>query len=479
MITGWRKLILLWASVFAAQVFGQSMPPVVAAAKDADWPLLQTLLRDGAEVNGIYGDGSTALHWASYHDNFDSAKSLIDAGANVNATTDLGVTPLWLAAENGSADMIEVLLGAGADVRAALNSGETLVMTAARSGNGNVVRQLLTAGADPNGAVTRDQTALMWAANQGHPAVVEALLDFGADVDARTLLRTQYVKTEKPQDSHPAYKTWIEEGGNSALMFAARSGDLRSAQLLVGAGSDVNAVSAFGTSSVIMAVHGGNAQLLAFLLDNGADADNAASGHTALHAAVLRGNPEAVKVLLEHGANPDLLLERATPVRRQSADYHFHEALIGATPLWLAARFAEPEIMQLLLQHGADPLIGNNVSYPAQRSIGQVAAATQGGADRASAEDYIAEEGEISLLMAAVGMGHRRLGVSWGNADRRAGRLGQDRESFIYDAASIAIEAGVDLNLKDASNQTALSFAKARRYGSVVVLLLAEGASED
>ena len=100
-------------------------------------------------------------------------------------------------------------------------------------------------------------------------------------------------------------------------MFAARSGDLRSAQLLVAGGSNVNEVSAFGTSPAIMAIHGGNAELLDFLLSSGADTESVVSGHTALHAAVLRGDREAVRVLLDHGANTEALLERPTPVRRQ------------------------------------------------------------------------------------------------------------------------------------------------------------------
>lgn len=480
---GWKKLILICTSLLVAQLLAQGIPALVAAAKNGDWTELQSLLADGVAVDAMYGDGSTALHWASYHDNIDSANLLIRSGANINANTDLGVTPLWLAAENGSADMVETLLGAGADATAALNSGETLVMTASRSGNGDVVRQLLAAGADPNRAVTRDQTALMWAANQGHSDVVEALLAFGADVQAQTLVRSQYVKTEKPQDSHPAYKGWVEQGGNTALMFAARSGDLRSAQLLLAAGSDVNRVSAFGTSPAIMAVHGGNAELLAFLLQSDANAEDASSGHRALHAAVLRGNYEAVKVLLEHGAEPNARVERATPVRRQSADYHFHEALVGATPLWLAARFAEPEIMQLLLQHGADAMLVNDVNYPAQRGAAALTAAALrrpelAGAAAPMAENYIAEEGEISVLMAALGMGHRRLRVSWGNDDRRAGRLDRDREEFILESARIAVDAGVDINLKSATNETALDFAKARRYETVVSFLRSAGAIE-
>ena len=43
---------------------------------------------------------------------------------------------------------------------------------------------------------------------------------------------------------------------------------------------------------------------------------------------------------------------------------------------------------------------------------------------------------------------------------------------------TVAVRAGVDLNASDAADQTALAFAKARRYDSVVAFLLTAGARE-
>lgn len=415
-------------------------------------------MTEGADVNGAYGDGSTALHWASYYDDADAARRLLAAGAHVNAVTDLGVTPLWLAAENSSVAMTGLLLQAGADPSLALTAGETPLATAALTGNTQVVKLLLEAGADPDVSVSRHQTALMWAAGQGHGEIVAALLAAGADFNARTEVRNEYVKTEKEQDSHPAYKQWMEEGGYNALLFAAAAGDPASVQALVSAGSDVNGPSAAGITPAIMAVHGGNASVVGYLVDAGARVDDAPGGYTALHTAVLRGNLEAVQALLAHGASPDPVLEKPTRARRQSSDYHFHDSLIGATPLWLAARFGEPAIMQALLQAGANPHAINRVSYPAQR-MGNF---------------FMAEEGEISVLMAAVGMGNRRLRLSWGTPERRAGQLGRDQEARILEAARIAVQAGVAINLQDAEGQSALDFARARRYESVVAFL--EGA---
>ena len=457
-----RNIFLVALFFFASQSFAQNLPVVVSLAKEQKWDDLASLLEDGLNPNAVYGDGSTALHWASYHNSDEATELLIASGADVNATTDLGVTPLWLAAENGSIEIVRKLLATGADPRIQLLSGETTIMTAAQAGNGEVVRAILEAGGDPNVAVTREQTALMWAAGRGHSDVVAALLDHGADFSARSLIREQYVKSEKEQDSHPDYKYWIEQGGNTALIFAARSGDLRSTQLLVEAGSDVNEVSAFGTSPAIMSIHGGNAAVLNFLLENGADIESNTSGHTALHAAVLRGNLEAVKVLIEHGANLEALLEKPTPVRRQSTDYAFHDALIGATPLWLAARFSEPRIMEALIAAGADPKITNHMVFPAQRE----------------GENYIRDEGEINLLMAAVGMGHARLRVSWGTPERRSGQV-DTREALALDSAMLALAAGADINGENAEGQTALAFAKQRRYESIVTLLEAAGAREN
>ncbi|MCB1669847.1 MAG: ankyrin repeat domain-containing protein, partial [Pseudomonadales bacterium] len=400
-----RYLTLLLTFFLASPAWCQSIPPLLEAARSADWEVLTSLILGGSDVEQAYGDGTRALHWASYHDNVAMAGQLIASGAEVNARTDLGVTPLWLAAENGSAGMTRLLLDAGADPSLALTSGESPLMTASITGNVEVVRLLLAAGASPNLAVTRLQTPLMWAAAQSHGEVVAALVEYGADVNARTETHTEYVKTEKEQDSHPAYKIWIDEGGYTPLMFAAGAGDLESARALLAGGSEVNAVSAFGLTPAILAVHGGNTALLKLLLQQGADVDLAASGHTPLHVAVLRGNLEAVELLLAEGANPNAILEKPTPTRRQSTDYHFHDSLVGATPLWLAARFSEPAIMRALLDAGADPELVNHVSYPAQRM----------------GDNYIADEGEISVLMAAVGMGNRRLRVSWGTPERRAG----------------------------------------------------------
>ena len=60
---------------------------------------------------------------------------------------------------------------------------------------------------------------------------------------------------------------------------------------------------------------------------------------------------------------------------------------MGATPYWLAARFTEPNVMRLLVKHGADPKFVHHAAYVAEKGFGQVE-----------------QKETVNALMAAVGM---------------------------------------------------------------------------
>ena len=51
------------------------------AAERRDTALVRTLLDAGADVNVAQVDGMTALHWAVYHDDADTARVLVASGA--------------------------------------------------------------------------------------------------------------------------------------------------------------------------------------------------------------------------------------------------------------------------------------------------------------------------------------------------------------------------------------------------------------
>lgn len=436
--SAWLLLALLLVGARAVD-----LPPLVEAAKGQDWEGVRRLIGEHADVNAKAPDGATALHWASYWDHVEAAELLIRARADVNAANDLGATALWNASMNGSAAMVRALLRAGSDPNAALLSGESPVMTAARTGAPDVLELLLAAGADPNARGTRDQTALMWAASQGHSEAVRVLLAHGADVDARSENWSQVMAV--PPHADPANQQDVPHGGNTALLFSARVGDLASARLLIEAGADVDAVDAMGLSPTVLAAHSGFGELLDLLLEAGANPDAAGAGFAALHAAILRRDERAARALLAHGADPNVRITNWTPTRRASADWSIHPSLVGATPFWLAARLSQPDVMRLLAEHGADPLFVHRVHY-----IGSAGSFGNEPRDEAT-----------TALMAAVGMGGPR-GLAFVEPDPA------DVPALAMEAARVAVELGVDPAALDSEGQTAIDGS---RYEAISAFL--------
>ncbi|MCU1335739.1 MAG: hypothetical protein JWO19_1320 [Bryobacterales bacterium] len=437
--------VALATSLFAAN---SGLLPLVDAAKRGDKETLKSLIQKKADVNASEADGTTALHWAAYRDDLESADLLLHAGAKANAANDLGATPLWNASQNGSAVMVKRLLDAGANPNAALLAGETPLMVAARSGYPEVVEQLAAKGANLNAHGTRGQTALMWAVSQQHPEVVKVLLAHKADLKARSDVWSEVMAV--PPHGYLPYNLKIPHGGETALMFAARVGDLASAKLLVAAGANVNDADAWGVSATTLAAHSGFTDFVLFLLDKGADPNAAANGFNALHEAIMRRDEKMVAALLDHHADPNAPLKTFTPARRSSEDFHFEPALVGATPYWLAARFTEPDVMRLLVKHGADPLFVHHADWVAEQGFGGVS-----------------RKETVNALMAATGM----LRASpWVEPERA------DREALTLETVKLAVELGADLNLANTDGRTALDAAKALKYDSVVNFLVEKGA---
>src|SRR5690349_12160171 len=233
---------------------------LIDAVKARDVDAVRALLKarpSPADVNAAAGDGATALHWAAHRDDLAIADLLIRAGARPTVADDGGATPLHLACTNRSAAMVERLLDAGADPNAALLNGESVLMTCARSGDARAVAALVRRGADVNAREhAHQQTAVMWAAAERHPDVVSALIAAHADIRARSLVYEQTVVDEQTQRAgREALNYTVKRGGATPLLFAARSGDVESARMLLGAGADANDAQPDGVSALVLAAH--------------------------------------------------------------------------------------------------------------------------------------------------------------------------------------------------------------------------------
>ncbi|SVA55131.1 uncharacterized protein METZ01_LOCUS107985, partial [marine metagenome] len=355
-----RRLLTAWHCVLATTALGATGAdtPLADAAKQQDWDLVQTLVAQGTDVESSQPDGATALHWAAYWNNDEALGLLIDAGANVNAANDYGATPLWTACANRHGRAVAWLLDADADPNRGLRSGETPLMRCAHTGDPIAIRSLIGHGANIDATEPeRGQTALMRAAANQHPDVTQALLEAGANVNVRTSTVQQLRGTGERSTTSPQGATYFNAGGFTALLFAARHGDIHSARWLLEAGADVNDTGADGNSALVLATMSGHERLAQYLLERGADPDASGAGYTALHAAVLRAQPDLITSLLDHRADVNVPLAKSTPVPRWTYQHIFVRRETGATPLFLAAKYLEPTLVRLLADAGGDILL--------------------------------------------------------------------------------------------------------------------------
>src|SRR4029450_5544931 len=70
---GWQGPILLGLAVIAIGA-GGDRPSLIDAAKNSDRSTVRLLVQQGTNVNQTEADGTTALHWASYRDDLESAE---------------------------------------------------------------------------------------------------------------------------------------------------------------------------------------------------------------------------------------------------------------------------------------------------------------------------------------------------------------------------------------------------------------------
>jgi uncharacterized protein len=232
------------------------------------------------------------------------------------------------------------------------------------------------------------------------------------------------------------------------LMFAVRSGHVEAVRALLDSGADVNETASNGLSVLVLAIINAHYELASFLLDRRADASAAGQGWTPLHQVVTtprlsygrfphpsqtgRVSPlELARKLIDRGADVNARMTVPT----MGDGYRTRLNRLDATPLLLAAKGAYPEMMELLLEHGAG-----------------LRAKTA--------------EGTTALMLAA--------GVAIFNEGDDAGT-----EEETLRAVKLLVERGADVNEVDANGETALHGAAYRGHNSVVQYLADRGAALD
>jgi len=451
--------------------------------------IVEYLLEAKADVEQTNREGITPLVLAAQTGNPAIAELLLDAGASVSNTLANGETPLMMAARTGNPEVIQLILDRGAEIDAKESlRGTTALMWAAANRNAPAVKLLIENGAsidtvslatnegrtNPYLAPTartrirqfyENSSALGLAGNTDTgidiPDVVvtrEELLKLLPAELVEDFMRDERNRAQGNVDPLPAKK---KRGGLAALHFAVRENDIESVRVLVEAGADVNQVSEFGWSPLLTATQNRFYQLGAWLLEHGANPDIAnEGGWNPLYIATDNRNIEGgdyptrkpdmdhlayIKLLLAAGADPNLRMSSSTETRTIFTHQWLREE--GATPFLRAAQSSDLELMELLLEYGADPGINMLVGVTplmVAAGIGWVEGVTF---------EWSAEANEAVI---------RKL-IELGNdvnaqdiEDGRTALMGAAHKGRNY-AVQMLVDAGADLALRDIGSRDSLN----------------------
>ena len=238
---------------------------------------------------------------SKYGDTETVLKLLKKKKTDVNVKDDKGYTALIHASERGYKEIASMLIKKGADVNARNNDGDTALIYASGHRHIEILSMLLVKKADVNMARETGWTALMWASYNGYVNVVLMLLNNGANVNAKT------------------------EVGHTALHRACETGKYDIVSILLERGADVNAKNQYGNTGLTVATMSMNI-------------------HTQAETKLL------VSILLDKGA--DVNAKNSNPIfDRTTGEIVRYQ---GNAPLGYACRHKSTEIVEMLLDAGAD-----------------------------------------------------------------------------------------------------------------------------
>ncbi|KAL1403812.1 hypothetical protein pipiens_001122 [Culex pipiens pipiens] len=272
---GYLGLVRLATDKKTIEMRGEAFSPfdftaLYFAASGGHESVVEHLLSNSANANGVSKCDITALHVASEHGNYKIVKLLLDSGADVNLKDHGGLIALHLAAQRGSNSVVELLVDRGSELD--------------RSGFHELVDILLNSGYNVDcKSGSGNRTPLHEACSNGHLNVAKLLLNRGANATLETSVN-----------------------GLTPLHMAARKDCPEIIKLLIDSGANVNStIPDDGRTPLHEAAMFKAANAVITLLDLGANVhlasfDNAC---TPLHGAAQSDSAEIIKLLVEHGAD--------------------------------------------------------------------------------------------------------------------------------------------------------------------------------
>jgi ankyrin repeat protein len=339
--------------------------PLIWAAIQGHRDVAAVLLAHKADVNARSpSSGQTALSSAAMNGHKDVAELLLTNHAALQGLDQCGQTPLDWAVDNGHLEMVEFLLAQGADVNAKAKNGSTPLHLAELAHNYDIANLLLQRGGrEPDG--TAPTKPFPTADASTDPAT------FDAAIRAGDLSKVKALVQANPKIVAPS-----GDGEFSPFVAAAANGRKEIVEFLLSNHADINSKNEMDDTALSCAATRNDMELAKFLLSHGAEVNTRNKfGYTPLYEAMsaIPWRSDMSTLLLAHGADPNIgdndgstpLHHASTWIRADKAEFLLGYKIDvnakdkrGDTPLYVAlSAGARDDIAQVLLEHGADPMI--------------------------------------------------------------------------------------------------------------------------
>jgi ankyrin repeat protein len=225
---------------------------LIVATQAGDAAAVSKAIAAGEKLDASSLGGMTALHWAAKNGSMEIIDILLENEADPNAGNKVGKTPVAIAAESGHMTVLERLVAEGGKIDTTDEIGGTpLLWACALSKKPETVAFLIERGADVNVIDSNGMTPLIWAAGIGQPGAVELLVGQGADLETVEIHQQE-----------------------TAVMRAARIGNIENLRILVDAKADLEKTNLLGQSAVIIACSAAPVEKIQLLVDAGVNLES-------------------------------------------------------------------------------------------------------------------------------------------------------------------------------------------------------------
>ncbi|XP_070694246.1 ankyrin repeat and SOCS box protein 9-like [Pempheris klunzingeri] len=160
----------------------------------------------------------------------------------------------------------------------------------------------------------------------------------------------------------------------SPLHGACMQGNLACAKLLMENGANVNRLTVDGQTPLSEACARGHVTCALLLLQHGACPLGTSQYSSPIHRAAAKGHTECIEPLVQYGADVDQYIDQSGfPLHAACSNQHpstvgkllqlgasVNSSVSGETSLHIAARLSSPELVSVLLDHGADRSLRNS-----------------------------------------------------------------------------------------------------------------------